>query len=297
MTHELGPIVVGADSSVAARRAISWALAEAATHGHNVRLVRSYEPAITSVGLGYGGVIPEGVVADLREFEQGELETIVASAAAETPTVSVTGRLVVGNAAMSLLTQDDASMIVVGSRGRGGFRGLLLGSVSQQVATHARTPIVVVRGPSDRDRSHVVVVAVDGSPASRDAVQFAFDFASRHAMALRAVHAWEVPFFDGPGVTVPVTLALDQVKDEEIRLTAEAIAGWSQKYPDVAVSQQAIHGSAERVVIDATSDADLIVVGSRGRGGFTGLLLGSVSQALLHHSDCPVAVIRPSDGS
>jgi nucleotide-binding universal stress UspA family protein len=256
-------------------------------------LVRSYEPAIASVGLGYGGVVPEGIVADLREIEEGELEAIVTSAAAEAPTVHVTGRLLVGNSAHSLLAQDDASMIVVGSRGRGGFRGLLLGSVSQQVATHGQAPVVVVRGPSDRVSTSMVTVAVDGSPASNDAVQFAFDFASRHAMGLRAVHAWEVPFFDGPGVTVPVTMALDEVHDEEIRLTAEAIAGWSQKYPDVAVTQQAVHGSAERVVIEASSDADLIVVGSRGRGGFSGLLLGSVSQALLHHSECPVAVIRP----
>ena len=286
-------IVVGYDGSVTSRRAVTWALQEARSRELSVVLVRSYEPPATSVALGYGGVVPATLVEDLRAEEERELTVGVESAAAEAPGVEVTGRVLVGSPASVLLGQaDTASMIVLGSRGLGGFRGLLLGSVGQQVSSHAHVPVVIVRGASDRQPNGRVLVAVDGSPASRAAIGYAFDYAARHRMSLHAIHAWEVPVFDAPGVTVPPSLAFEEVEDEEIRLTSETLAGWRQDFPDVAVTDEAMHGSAERLVVEASADADLLVVGSRGRGGFAGLLLGSVSQAALHHSHCPVVVVR-----
>ena len=287
------PIVVGFDGSVTSRRAVTWAVHEARSRDLPVLLVRSYEPPATSVALGYGGVIPGSLVEDLRAEEERQLSAGVESAAAEMPGTDVSGRLLVGSPASAILREaEDASMVVLGSRGLGGFRGLLLGSVGQQVSSHASVPVVVVRGASDRQPQGRVLVAVDGSDASRAAIAFAFDFAARHRLALHAVHAWEVPVFDAPGVTVPPSLAFEEVEDEEIRLTSEAMSGWRQDFPDVAVTDEALHGSAERLIVEATATADLLVVGSRGRGGFSGLLLGSVSQAALHHSHCPVAVVR-----
>jgi hypothetical protein len=288
------PVVMGFDGSVESRRALTWAVREARSLRAPLLLVRAYEPPVATMGRGYAGVIPASVVEDQRMREEQALQEGLDAAAGVDPEVEVSGRLVPGGAAAALLTEaEDACLVVLGSRGLGGLRGMLLGSVSQQVAMHARVPVVVLRGAASEPTRGRVVVAVDGSPASREAIGYAFDHAARHSLALHAVHAWEIPIFDAPGVTVPPSLALEEVEDDEVRLTAEALTGWSEKYPDVAVTRETVHGIAERVVVDASEGADLLVVGSRGRGGFAGLLLGSVSQAALHHGRCPVAVVRP----
>ena len=161
------PIVVGFDGSVTSRRAVTWAVHEARSRDLPVLLVRSYEPPATSVALGYGGVIPGSLVEDLRAEEERQLSAGVESAAAEMPGTDVSGRLLVGSPASAILREaEDASMVVLGSRGLGGFRGLLLGSVGQQVSSHASVPVVVVRGASDRQPQGRVLVAVDGSDAS-----------------------------------------------------------------------------------------------------------------------------------
>ena len=287
-------IYVGFDGSAASSRAVWWALHEGELQHLSVCLVRAYEPPAATMAYGYGGIATDRFAQDLIDLEEKDLADAVASAQAEAPSVEVTGTLQMGSASSAILrSAEDASLIVLGSRGLGGFRGLLLGSVGQQVAAHAKAPVVVVRGDSDRDVSQRVVVAIDGSPASQDAVGFAFEFASRHGLALHALHAWEFPVFDAPGVTVPPTMALEEIEDDEIRVTAEALAGWAEKFPDVRLTSEAVQGSAEQLVVDASANADLLVVGSRGRGGFTGLLLGSVSQAALHHAHCPVVVVRP----
>jgi len=289
-----GSVIIGFDGSVASRRAMTWGLWEAASLRRPAVLVRAYEPPTASAAIGYGAVVPATLIDDIRAVEQAELDAGVAVASAEHPELEVSGRLVVGGPASTLLASaEDAAMVVLGSRGLGGFRGMLLGSVGQQVSAHARVPVVVVRGSADRSPTRRVVVAVDGSPASREAIGFAFDYASRHGLSLRALHAWEVPVFDAPGVTVPPSLAMDEIEDDEIRATAESLTGWAERFPDVVVTRAVVHGPAERLVVNASEDADLLVVGSRGRGGFAGLLLGSVSQAALHHSQCPVAVVRP----
>lgn len=287
-------IIVGYDSSVSSLRAVSWALTEGALRGLPVTLVLAYEAPASSVAVGYGGPLPISLIEGLRDEAETELREGVEAAQAEAPNVEVSGLIVDGGASHQLLTvAEDAALIVLGSRGLGGFRGLLLGSVGQQVSAHATVPVVVMRGPVDHGVTGRVAVAVDGSPESHEAIAFAFEYAASHELALHAVHAWEVPVFDAPGVTVPPTLALQEVEDDEIRLTAESLTGWADRFPEVTVTRQAVHGSAERVIVNASEEADLIVVGSRGRGGFTGLLLGSVSQAALHHSQCPVAVVRP----
>ncbi|ELS50559.1 putative UspA domain-containing protein [Streptomyces viridochromogenes Tue57] len=140
-----------------------------------------------------------------------------------------------------------------------------------------------------------VLLAVDGSPAAHGAVEFAFAQASLHGTDLVALHAWSTHTeraYDGPGDPPFVTYDEDRLRDEEQRVLAEALGGLGERYPDVTVHRRLVRGRIRHTLIEASADAGLVVVGARGRGGFTGLLLGSVSQALLHHAHCPVAVVR-----
>jgi nucleotide-binding universal stress UspA family protein len=147
----------------------------------------------------------------------------------------------------------------------------------------------LVRGP-DAGR---VVVGIDGSERSLDAVRVAIATASLRGCGLTILHAWTAPNFDAPGVAVPTELVLEEVEQDELRAMAETVAGLREEYPDVMVEQRLVHGRASRVLIEASQGAELVVVGSRGRGGFASLLLGSVSHAVIHHAHCPVMVVRP----
>ena len=172
-------------------------------------------------------------------------------------------------------------MIVVGSRGLGGFSGLLLGSVGVQLAAHAGCPVVVVRrdGRADGPEAGRVVVGVDGSHDADRAMRFAFEQASFRGVGLTAVHTYIWPDSTGPGDMLPLVYDEDDLRDDERRLLAESVAGWTDKFPDVDVRRSVVRGTAAGVLTHLSHGAELLVVGSRGRGGFTGLLLGSVSQA------------------
>ncbi|HUR08953.1 MAG TPA: universal stress protein, partial [Nonomuraea sp.] len=183
----------------------------------------------------------------------------------------------------------DAALVVVGHRGLGGFTGLLVGSVGVQTAAHAACPVVVVRdspsGASDEagPATGQVVVGVDGSDLSNLAVDFAFAHAALHRLGVVAVHAhqWRIGSY-----------YTDYLYQWPTRLLAEAVAECRAKYPDVPVQQKVVQGESADVLIAESAGAALTVVGSRGRGGFTGLLLGSTSQRVLHHATGTVAIVR-----
>jgi nucleotide-binding universal stress UspA family protein len=180
---------------------------------------------------------------------------------------------------------------VVGSRGLGGVSGLLLGSVAVALAAHASCPMVVVRGEDRPDAADLPVgIGVDGSPTSEAALAFAFEAAAVRGVGLVAVHTWaDVEF--RPGMA-PLVDWSSIAEDEEVVL-AERLAGWSTKYPDVPVRRVVQRDGAATALVELSRDAQLVVVGSRGRGQLSGLLLGSVSHGVLHRSHCPVAVVRP----
>jgi nucleotide-binding universal stress UspA family protein len=186
----------------------------------------------------------------------------------------------------------DAVLLVLGNRGLGGFAGLLLGSAAVQVSAHADCPVLVVRGEPRADGP--VVVGVDGSELSDLAVGFAVEEAARRGTALVAVHAWLHPVPLGPGDVLPLVYDLDALAAEEERVLAEAVAGYAERYPEVPIRQQLVRGNPSRVLVDASAEAQLVVVGARGRGGLAGMLLGSVSHAVLHHARCPLAIVRHS---
>jgi nucleotide-binding universal stress UspA family protein len=184
-------------------------------------------------------------------------------------------------------------MVVVGSRGRGGFTGLLLGSVSQHVATHAAGPVVVVRArPWQADGP--VVVGVDESDGTGHALDVAFEEAALRDAGIVVLHAYL------PDVRTWGLDLLPEVEDEHVRRTIELdrlndiVEPWRKRFPAVDVEVAAVDGQAAARLIDASATARLMVVGSRGRGGFTGLLLGSVGLQLLHHAGCPVLIARDS---
>jgi nucleotide-binding universal stress UspA family protein len=176
------------------------------------------------------------------------------------------------------------------------FSGLLLGSTAGHLAAHGRCPLMVVRGRADP--AGPVLLAVDGSPAAEPAVEFAFVEASLRGADLLALHVWNTRTeraYDGPSDPPFVTYDADRLRDEEERVLAEALSGWRSKYPDVAVQRRLVRARTRPALVDASGGAQLVVVGARGRGGFAGLRLGSVSQAVLHHAHCPVTVVRAGE--
>jgi len=178
----------------------------------------------------------------------------------------------------------DADMVVVGSRGRGGIAGMLLGSVGWQVAAHAHCPVVVVRGhwrSAGDYASGAIVVGTDASPASDAALGFGFEQAALRGAPLLAVCA----LADAPGC-----LGGDLKLQDDVE---QAITRHEKDHPGVAVLRHVAQGGARAALLAAAHEAQLLVVGSRGRGGIKGMPLGSVSQAVLHHAPCPVAVARP----
>jgi nucleotide-binding universal stress UspA family protein len=196
------------------------------------------------------------------------------------PEVDVSETVMIGGAVSVLEAESRAAdLLVVGRRGSGGFLGMLLGSTAVSLAAHSRCPVLVVREESPD--TGPVVVAVDGSPEGERAVDFAFGEAALRQAELLAVHAW-LPDHAPAGTGV----------ESAERLLAQAVAGRREQYPDVAVRQEVLSGETREVLLDATRNARLVVAGARGRGGFAGMLLGSVSQALLHHAHCPVAIVR-----
>lgn len=178
----------------------------------------------------------------------------------------------------------DADMVVVGSRGRGGFAGMLLGSVSWQAAAHVHCSVVVVRGHWRSAGDYVpgpVVVGTDGSAASGAALGFGFEEAALRRAPLLAVCA----LADAPG-----SLGGNRTLQDDVD---EAITRQAEEHPEVAVLRRVAQGGPRAALLAAAHDAQLLALGSRGRSGIQGMLLGSASQALLHHAPCPVAFVRP----
>ncbi|MEQ4724178.1 universal stress protein [Nonomuraea sp. B19D2] len=196
----------------------------------------------------------------------------------EQPKISVNTTFLPDDPRSALIgAAEDAELLVVGSHGIGGFRGMLVGSVAFGVAGHAPCDVVVVREPPLSSRGEIVA-GVDGSPASGRVLEFAVAEARLRGSRLRAVHAaagqWGPAGLDEPG-------AMEDV--------LEAVA---ERHPDVDVVEEEVRGHPVEVLRQAANGADLLVVGSHGHGTVTGMLLGSVSQELLHHALCPLAVIR-----
>jgi len=211
------------------------------------------------------------------------------------PGIEITRSVVAGEVLEVLeIESRSASLAVVGSRGLGSFAGLLLGSTAVQLAAHGHCPLMMVRGRPDP--AGAVVLAVDGSEAGEAAVEFAFAEAALRKAPLVAVHVWNTwseRAYEGSGDPLTAVVAdADHLREAEQHLPDETVASRQKGFPQVVVEPLLVRSRIRPAFIDASREAQLVVVGTRGRGGFAGLLLGSVSQAVLHHAHCPVAVVR-----
>lgn len=285
-----GRVVVGFDGSDSSTRAAHWAADEARNRGRGLALVHAILPPVTTGGLGVGLPPSLDLIEQLERQAKDQLDAV----AATFDGLDVTTHIAIGAPSAAMLeASETADLIVIGSRGRGGFTGLLLGSVGAQVAAHAACPVAVIRQAAAEGASGVVV-GIDGSPAAEAALAFAFDQASRRGWTVVALHAWDVPSYDlliVPNGPVPVPLT--DVADDEIRLTAEVLAGFRDDYPDVDVEERLVRGPAVQSLVAASTNAAMIVIGTHGHGPAMGALLGSVSNGLLHKAKVPVVVVPP----
>ncbi|MFD7307891.1 universal stress protein [Promicromonospora sp. NPDC059942] len=295
------PVLVGVDGSDSATEAVRWAAREAARRGAPLVLVSVWTPVPPGVPhAAMLGSYEDALIAQGTQW----LDDAAAAAAREAPDVPVTTRLAIGSVAGQLVGRSaTAGLVVLGSRGLGGFTGLLVGSIAVAVATHGHCPVVVVRGQGAASAQEgPVVVGVDGSPTSREAIRFAFDAAALRGAPLVAVHAWR----DAPAPALgrresPGQAVQDQaVQDQDVQEHgAQALGRWladaRADHPDVRVERVVAPDGPTAALLDRAQGAQLVVVGSRGRGGFRGLLLGSTSQALIYHAPCPVAVVPPAE--
>jgi nucleotide-binding universal stress UspA family protein len=280
------PVVVGVDGSVSGRDALDWAVAEAAARSRALWVVHACPPPLDS---GLLGVVP--YVGPHLDTE-GVLGEAARCAQRIAPELEVVTRLVFGGPVPALLGQR-AELVVVGSPGTSGLRGALAGSVPVAVSAHARCPVVVVPalrevapGPS-RAR---VVVGVDGSDLSSNAIAFALRAAAQRGVELTALHAW-APRPPADGSAVGDDRAAAQVTERHA--LDGALARWREWFPSVKITPRLVCDDPAHALAVESAGAALVVVGSRGRGHMSGALFGSVSQVVLREAHCPVAVVRP----
>ncbi|MGC4892766.1 universal stress protein [Micromonospora sp. DT31] len=267
-------VVVGVDGSEAATRAVRVAAAEAMRCHRPLRIVHGFIWPLLGVVVSAPEGAPPG--AGLRHQAEQVVADAITVAEAASSGLRITGEIIDGEAAAVLLGESPAAaLVVLGDRGLGGFAALVVGSVATQVASYADCPVLVVRG-TVRDTGPVVV-GVDGSPESRAAVEFAAATASSRGAPLRAVHAHRRT---GRGRAGDPRQVLD-----------DTLAGIDERWPDVPVTCEVVDARPV-AALTAVDDAQLLVVGRQGRGELSGLLLGSVSQGVLHRAGCPVAVVR-----
>jgi nucleotide-binding universal stress UspA family protein len=293
--HTRHAVVVGIDLSEAADDAAQWAAREADSLRLPLVVAHAFEAG--NIALASATMpLPGGTTIDvpLREAAQARLSEVVDHCRALAPDVDVDGLFVDGDAA-DVLTRasEHAALLVVGSAAGGAVSRVLMGSTASEVVRKSAAPVIAVRGQLPANGAiERVIVGVDGSETSTRAVEFAFDFASRHKAELVAVHAWRDRPLDS---FAPVPLdGVDWTtfKERGKALLSESLAGHGERYPDVSLHMVVSDDRPTTALLDEIEGVCLIVVGSHGRGAVGRMLLGSTSHAILHYAPCPVAVLR-----
>lgn len=283
------PIVVGIDGSAPADAALDWAADDAARRGRVLRIVTVHPP--------WAAELPVDSAEDdtaLTELHEALLADRAARVRGRAPGLEVTTAHLTGAVVERLRTESEsADELVLGSRGVGGFAGLTLGSVGLALAGHARSPVVLVRRAA-RGGTGEVVVGYDGSADAEAALDYAVEQAVARGARLRAVYAQRTPAL---GTLAPSygPLLAEAIQDETAEIR-QRLATWQDKQGGAEVIESIVPGHPVPVLADASRAADLVVVGSRGLGGFTAAVLGSTSHGVIHRAHCPVAVVRAAWG-
>lgn len=290
-----GKIVVGTDTSVRADRAVEWAADRAVARELDL-LVVHVVPERPLPGAS-AGAPPELAGRFEQEFfteRQVELDSTVARLQAKYPGLRIEGEVVIGHASHVLAqASKDAELVVVGARGESApLRVRLLGGVSDAVASHAYGPVAIISDEAHENPGGPIVVGVDDSPEAEAAIDLAFAAAKLRGVPLVGVHAWDV----GRGSTAWEAAGWHEDEaalEETLREMANGLLTEQRAAnPEVEVKLKVVRARAHEALVAASKDAGMLVVGSRGRGGFAGLLLGSTSKRVLRDAACPVIVVR-----
>ena len=283
-------VVVAVDGSIESDAATRWAGREAEMRGSPVTLMHVVVPVVVSWPVG-------SLQGSFSQWQEDNAHDVIGQAqrvllsefdVSELPAVHTEVRH--GNDVAELTNASGkAQMIVVGSRGMGAIGGAVLGSVSTGLLHHAQCPVAVVHANEAfaADSTSPVLLGIDGSPASEAATALAFDEAARRGVDLVALHAWS-----DVGVLPALGMDWKEHEDEGREVLGERLAGWHEQYPDVHAERRIVCDQPAHWLIEESQRAQLVVVGSHGRGGFKGMLLGSVSSAVARHAKCPVLVVR-----
>lgn len=285
------PVVVGIDGSECDELAIRWATKEASMRRLPLRVVNVLDPPVMARPLDID--LADRILTYCREHARQIVDDGAARARSLVPDVEVTPTVIAGQVVPALLAETaNARLVVLGSGRRFDATRVRLGSVAAHVSAHATCPVIVARSPVTGELATAVgrggiVVGVDGSAISEAAIAFAFEEASWRGLGLTVIHAWQT-------ARMPVTFDVAEATREaaEERVLAEALAGWSEKYPDVQVMSRLVRDHPARALMEESMGAVLLVLGSHGRGRFAEMVLGSVSQVMLRHASTSIAIVR-----
>ncbi|MFI7538981.1 universal stress protein [Streptosporangium sp. NPDC049376] len=280
-------VIVGTDGSPAATAAVEWAADDAARKGATLKIVCVREPWASDLPFrdttGFSGALS-------RHCDE-VLTAAAGRAGRRAPQIEVITNQVIGAVIERLKDEaENADTLVLGSRGTGGFAGLLLGSVGLGVAGHVACPVVVVR-QTIQSAYGKIVVGFDGAAHDDAVLEYAFDQARLRDARLHVVYAWQAPTF--ASYAAGYTDLLNETFESESRAARRRLAPWRDKHPEVRVKESTLCSHPVPVLADASRTADLVVVGSHGLANLRSAVLGSVSHGVLHRAHCPVAVVPP----
>jgi nucleotide-binding universal stress UspA family protein len=291
------PVVAGVDGSDSAEHAARWAAAEAARRQVPLRLLFAVDFAAYAHGRGFG--VPHGFLRVIEANGRETLGKLKDSIGGAHPALVIETELRDSGAVSALVRESAAAgLVVLGSRGLGGVSGILVGSTAVALAARGRCPVAVIRGRGgdvEPPSSGPVVVGVDDTPTSDVALAAAFDQASSRGVDLVAVRAWRVSTIAVHPHAHQYARDWAAMETAERESLDERLAGWPEKYPEVAVRRVVSRRRSVPGLLENSQDAQLLVVGSRGHGGVAGVLLGSTSQALIYHAGCPLLIVRATD--
>jgi len=287
-------VVVGIDGSDAALRAVEWAAHEARRRSLGLRLVACYSvPFYGEPGM-LGTYAIESQVEAIKQEHEGYVHAAVERALVAEPGLAIDSIVTLGSPSVTLPhSVERGGVLVVGSAGRTGRLADVIGSVATAVSHHTGAPVVVVPAQHHGKGSTMkkIVVGTDGSESALEALQWAYEEAKMAKAELVIVHGWEYPYPDASGTDSDVRQRMERDALAQLDASVSSVLR-DAKGDGISVRTKLVEGVPAKALIEESADADLVVVGSRGRGGFASMLLGSVSRAVVQHASCPVAVIR-----
>ena len=289
-------VVVAVDGSPASNNAVRWAANTANKRGIDLQLAASY--TMPQFLYAEGMVPPQELFDDLQAETMEKIEAARALAHEVAPEIRIGHTVAEGSPIDMLLEMSpNVTMIVMGSRGLGGLSGMVMGSVSAAVVSHAKCPVVVVREDNpvnETTKYGPIVVGVDGSDISQKATEYAFAEADARGAELVAVHTWmDMQVQSSLSGLTAAQQQWEEIEAEQVAMLSDRLQPMVAQYPNVQVKKVIARDRPVRALSEQADGAQLLVVGSHGRGGFKGMLIGSTSRALLQSAPCPMMVVRP----